>query len=407
MFKQYTAIEYMAIDVANHFGLDKLEFEDRIQWVKTNQDCLESLADKAEDKPLYVKSVNHFRKALQGLPTGHTVALDSCASGLQLMSVLTGCESGAYMTGLVDPNKRMDAYSKVTEYMSQLLDENIEVPRKDAKQALMTSLYGSMAKPKEIFGKGTPAYKAFYEVLSTKCKGAYALLRILLNAWDSSKEYNHWVLPDGYNAYIPVMQSITDRVKIEELNYTMSVQTWVNKPMDFSLSICANAIHSVDAYVLRTLVRHVNYNTKQVKKTIGLIEEALLSEYVAPEHIVEEAVMPIHLYIKTGIADIVCIQHIEKIIHQLPHSMLRKLLHTLKTMLQHEPFEVITVHDSFACHANHCNTLRYWYKEILSEIAESTLLNHLLTQIYGEECNFKKINPNLASLIRNSNYGLS
>mgnify|MGYP000924552007 FL=1 len=346
MFKQYTAIEYMAIDVANHFGLDKLEFEDRIQWVKTNQDCLESLADKAEDKPLYVKSVNHFRKALRGLPTGHTVALDSCASGLQLMSVLTGCESGAYMTGLVDPNKRMDAYSKVTEYMSQLLDENIEVPRKDAKQALMTSLYGSMAKPKEIFGKGTPAYKAFYEVLSTKCKGAYALLRILLNAWDSSKEYNHWVLPDGYNAYIPVMQSITDRVKIEELNYTMSVQTWVNKPMDFSLSICANAIHSVDAYVLRTLVRHVNYSVKQVKKAIGLIEEALLHEYVMPEHYVEEAVMPIHLYFKTNLADIVCIQHIEKIIHQLPHSMLRKLLHTLKTMLQHEPFEVITVHDS-------------------------------------------------------------
>lgn len=418
MFKQYTAIEYMAIDVASHFGdgngmlpnsLDKLEFEDRIQWVKTNQDCLESLADKAEDKPLYVKSVNHFRKALQGLPTGHTVALDSCASGLQLMSVLTGCESGCYMTGLIDPDKRMDAYTLVTNQMNELLDQptDLVVSRKDAKQAVMTVLYGSKAKPIEVFGKDTPELKAFYHTLNHKCKGAMALLRILLNAWDSTKEYNHWVLPDGYNVYIPIMESITDRVKIEELNYTMSVQTWVNKPMDFSLSICANAIHSVDAYVLRTLVRHVNYNTKQVKKTIGLIEEALLSEYVAPEHIVEEAVMPIHLYIKTGIADIVCIQHIEKIVHQLPHSMLRKLLHTLETMLQHEPFEVITVHDSFACHANHCNRLRYWYKEILSEIAESTLLNHLLTQIYGEECNFKKINPNLASLIRNSNYGLS
>ena len=416
MFKQYTGIQYMAIDIANHFGdgngmlpisLDKMEFEARIAWVKSNQDKLESLADKAEDKPLYVKSVNHFRKALKGLPTGHTVALDSCASGLQLMSVLTGCESGAYMTGLVDPNKRMDAYSLITSYMNELLDESITVPRKDAKDSLMTSLYGSMAKPKEIFGKGTPAYKAFYEVLSTKCKGAYALLRILLNAWDSSKEYNHWVLPDGFNAYIPVMQSITDRVKIEELNYTMSIQTWVNKPMDKGLSICANAIHSVDGYVLRTLVRRVNYKVKQVKKAIGLIEEALLSEYVIPEYYVEEAVMPIHLYIKTGLADIVCIQHIEKVVHQLPHDMLRKLLHTLKTMLKHPPFEVITVHDSFACHANHCNTLRYWYKEILAEIAESTLLNHLLTQIYGEECNFKKINPNLSSLIRNSNYGLS
>ena len=244
MFKQYTGIQYLAIDVANHFGLDKLEFEERIAWVKTNQEVLESLADKAEDKPLYVKSVNHFRKALKGLPTGHTIALDSCASGLQLMSVLTGCESGAYMTGLVDPNKRMDAYSLLTEYMNQLLDTGITVPRKDAKQALMTSLYGSMAKPIEIFGKGTPAYKAFYEVLKTKCKGAYTLLNILLDAWDKSKTYNHWVLPDGYNAYIPVMESITDRVKIEELNYTMSIQTWVNKPMDFGLSIPANMVHS-------------------------------------------------------------------------------------------------------------------------------------------------------------------
>lgn len=246
MFKQYTAIQYMAIDVANNYGLDKMEFEDRIQWVKSNQDCLEALADKAEDKPLYIKSVNHFRKALKGLPTGHAVALDSCASGLQLMSVLTGCESGAYMTGLIDPNKRMDAYTLVTSHMNELLDQptDMVVSRKDAKQAVMTVLYGSTVKPIEVFGKGTPELKAFYRVLETKCKGAYALLRILLNAWDSSKEYNHWVLPDGFNAYIPIMQSITDRVKIEELNYTMSVQTWVNKPLEFGLSIPANMVHS-------------------------------------------------------------------------------------------------------------------------------------------------------------------
>ena len=137
-----------------------------------------------------------------------------------------------------------------------------------------------------------------------------------------------------------------------------------------------------------------------------MIKEALAIEYVAPEHVVEEAVMPIHLYIKTGLADIVCIQHIDKIVHQLPHDMLRKMLFTLETMLQHEPFEVITVHDSFATLAGNCNRLRYWYKEILAEIAESTLLNHLLTQIIGEDCTFKKINPNLASLIRNSNYGV-
>lgn len=407
MFKQYTGIEYMAIDVANNYGHDKMEFEDRIQWVKSNQDNLESLADKAEDKPLYVKSVNHFRKALKGLPTGHTVALDSCASGLQLMSVLTGCESGAYMTGLVDPNKRIDAYGLTTKYMNELLDTQIQVARADAKDAVMQTLYGSSSIASELFGYKSPAYYAFYKVLSNKCKGAYALLNTLINAWNSEALFNHWVLPDGYNAYIPVMESIISRVKIEELNYTMSIETKVNKPTDTSVTLAAHCVHSVDSFVLRTLVRRCNYNPKQVKKAIGLIEEALRNEYVAPQYIVEEAVMPIHLYLKTSLADIVCIQHIEKIVHQLPHDMLRKLLFTLETMLQHEPFEVITIHDSFGVLPNHCNTLRYWYKEILSEIAESTLLNHLLTQIYGEECTFKKINPNLASLIRNSNYGLS
>ena len=80
-FKQFSGIEYLAIDIANAYGLDKETFENRIDWVKQNQDRLETYTDFAEDKYLYAKSVNHFRKALKGLPTGHTVALDSVCSG--------------------------------------------------------------------------------------------------------------------------------------------------------------------------------------------------------------------------------------------------------------------------------------------------------------------------------------
>ena len=99
MFKQFTGLEYLAIDVANAYGLDKKPFEERIQWVKDNQATLETLTP--EEPHLYNKAVAHFRKALKGLPSGHAVALDSCASGLQLMSVMTGCKSGCYMTGLI------------------------------------------------------------------------------------------------------------------------------------------------------------------------------------------------------------------------------------------------------------------------------------------------------------------
>lgn len=245
MFKEYTGIEYLAIDVANAKGLDKKEFETRIQWVKDNQHQLMDLVNQADEPILYTKAVNHFHKALKGLPTGHTVALDAVCSGLQLMSVMTGCKSGCEITGLIDPNKRVDAYTEVTKYMNELLgDEAVEVDRKDAKASIMTSLYGSKAKPIEIFGEDTHQLEAFYQALEDKCEGAYTLLNELIDAWDRSKTFNHWVLPDGYNVYIPVMQSITDRVKIEELDYTMSVQTHVNKPLDYSVSLAANAVHS-------------------------------------------------------------------------------------------------------------------------------------------------------------------
>lgn len=133
-------MQYLAIDIANQFGLDKLNYEDRIEWVKTNKDNLENLNSKAEEPELYWKAVNAFRKAQNGEAIGHTVALDSVCSGLQIMSAVMGCKSGAEMTGLIDPNNRVDAYTIVTDYMNELLAkagmQGVVVSRKDAKQAV-------------------------------------------------------------------------------------------------------------------------------------------------------------------------------------------------------------------------------------------------------------------------------
>lgn len=161
------------------------------------------------------------------------------------MSVMTGDESGCYMTGLIDPDTRTDAYTLITDYMNHLLGGNaVRVTRKQGKDAVMQTLYGSQSAATNLFGTGTPAYYAFHQALNDKCKGATTLLRILLNAWNPTKHYNHWVLPDGFNAFIPVMVKQEDRVSIKELNYTMSVETQVNKATEFGLSLAANMTHS-------------------------------------------------------------------------------------------------------------------------------------------------------------------
>ena len=139
--RQFTAWEYLMIDVANQFGLDKKLFEERIEWAQTNIDKLEELAVHAETKPLYHKAVMAIRKVQQGKPTGHMVGLDASCSGLQLMSAMTGCWVGAEATNLVNPDARNDAYSMCTETMNQALAAqllSVQVPRAKAKQALMT-----------------------------------------------------------------------------------------------------------------------------------------------------------------------------------------------------------------------------------------------------------------------------
>lgn len=77
----YLPFEYLAIDIANHAGNDKSTFPERLEWFKQNHKDLESLADQAEDKPLFVKSVQVLRDVQLGRATGHMVSLDAICSG--------------------------------------------------------------------------------------------------------------------------------------------------------------------------------------------------------------------------------------------------------------------------------------------------------------------------------------
>lgn len=215
----FTGFEYLMIDCANHYGLDKELFEDRIQWVKDNLDSLESHADQADKKPLFVKAVMAIRKAQAGIPTGHLVGFDATSSGIQIMSALTGCKAGAEATGLVNPNKRADAYTACTELMNEILGgEGISVPRKKAKTALMTAFYGSKAQPLKLFGEDTPEIAAFYSAATKLAPGPWQLLQDLLASWQPYAKMHAWQLPDGYEAKVKVMAEKESRIEVQELD---------------------------------------------------------------------------------------------------------------------------------------------------------------------------------------------
>ena len=239
--KEFNPMQYLAIDIANQYGLDKENFETRIQWVKNNINCLEEYTDEAEEPILYYKAVKALRDVQAGKPIGHTVALDSASSGLQLMSAVMRCKSGASLTGLIDPHNRKDAYTELTEKLNAKLDSELAIPRKDSKRALMTFLYGSRKVPEEVFDTNVGL---FYETVEEECNGAYTLLQILLDSWDKKALHHSWYLPDGHYAHCPVMETVSKRINLSDWEYTPVAIVKENTTLKFGLSNPANAVHS-------------------------------------------------------------------------------------------------------------------------------------------------------------------
>lgn len=415
MFKTYLPIEYVCIDIANNFGLDKELFEDRIEWVKNNNHQLEELLDDVkEDKVLYIKSVLALRAVQRGEATGHLISLDATNSGIQIMSAITGCRKGAEITNLLPIDKRYDGYTVITDEMNHLLKcrgaASITVSRKDAKNAVMTSGYGSKKVPKEVFGEGE-LLEIFYEACFNKAEGAFTLMDVLINAWQPFALEHSWVLPDGYYANIKVMEKKEIRIEVDELNHlTFTTNIEENIGSERGVSLVANVIHSLDAYLLRNVVRRCNYNPKMIKNKLSILkrtqelrERGELTEETPTGKLADHLEVTNYMaLIDTAILPLVT----AKTANQLADWHISTLIRIMEDMLKYKPAQVITVHDAFRCHPNSGDVVRYWYKEIMAELAESNVLNCIMMQITGNDPHYPKLSNNLADDIRNSNYAI-
>jgi len=408
----YTGWQYLLIDLANHFGHDKLLFEERIQWSTDNLPNLEALADQAETKPLYIKAVLAIRKAQAGQPTGHLVGLDASCSGIQVMSALTGCVAGAESTGLINPNVRADAYGKTTKVMGEILGSDVDVSRDDAKDALMTSFYGSKKMPKEIFGEDTPELNAFYQAALVVAPGAWELLQDLLASWQPYALAHSWKLPDGFDARVKVMQKKEARIEVDELDHaTFTYEFYENQGSKNGLSNVANLTHSMDAWILRSMHRRCNYDREVAERADKAIEIELLARTLGSKQLPlidgNKLAYYVEQYRRSTLADAVILPFITEVsVRFLSDDHLLALSKIVTGMLAYQPFELVTVHDEFKAHANNMNHVRWQYREILAEIAESSVLDDLLSQINGVPGTFNKLSFNLPEQIRESAYAL-
>lgn len=403
-----TGLEYLKIDVASNFGLDKKTWNERIEWFDANEANFDLLIKQAETPALFYAGVQAYRKALRKEKSGYPISLDATSSGLQILACLTGDRKAAELCNVLNFSEeaiiqRRDGYTVIYNEMVRQIGEEGRIKRDDVKRAIMTALYGSEAVPKEVFGEGL-LLSIFEETMARMAPAAWGLNKAYIGMWNPEKYCNSWVLPDNFHAHIKVMDSDIETVHF--LNAPFDIERKVNRPTEQGRSLGANTTHSIDGMIVREMARRCNYDVVQVQLIQRMLEE--VRDGYSPSVVEHEATEQVRTlwshYKQSGYLS-------AAILHWLDYDNIMlvepAVIEELIASLPAKPFEVISIHDCFRCLPNYANDLRKQYNNQLMLIARSNLLSFMLSQILGRQVEVGKEDPDMWKEIMDAEYALS
>jgi hypothetical protein len=396
----FTGREYLKIDIANNFGLDKVSWADRIAWFDQNEQNLTALIPQAKEPALFYAGSKAWRDVQAGRPIGYMISLDATSSGLQLLAALTCDPLTASLCNVTDTGNREDAYQGIYNYMLTKVGPQTVISKEDTKQAVMTAFYSSKAVPKRVFGEGE-LLDVFYSSLKELAPGAWDLNEAMLSLWNPTAYEHAWVLPDNFHCHIKVMNQVRETVMFGPKAYDIFYN--VNAPTEEGRSLGANTIHSIDGMIVRELTRRCDYDPKVVDRLYKLIREGNCDSQLADED--DEMVQTLwDHYQRSGFLSARIIDHLnEDNLGLVDAREIKELLDSLPF----KPFKIVSIHDCFRVLPHYGNDLRTQYNIQLQLIAKSSLLQDIISQLLGKPVPIGKVDPTLHSQIRHANYALS
>jgi len=397
----FSGRDYLRIDIANNFGLDKEDWNVRLDWFNSNEHQLDKLIKQAETPALYYAGIQAWKKTQAGRPTGYPISLDATSSGIQILACLTGDRKAAELCNVVNTGHRQDAYTGLYQKLLDKVGESAKVSRKDTKQAIMTAFYNSTAVPKRVFGEGA-ILNCFYETMKENAPGAWELNETMLNIWDNTALMNSWVMPDNFHIQIKVMGNVTERVHF--LGSPFDVNYSQNMPIENGRSLGANMTHGIDGMVVKEMERRCNFDPVKIEQVRNITRH----NYKEAREDNDKNRMVKTLwghYLDCGFLSTRILDYITP--HNAGHVTDMQPIVEMIDSLPKKPFELLSIHDCFRCLPNYGNDLRKQYNICLSNIAKSNLLSFIISQIINRKVTIGKLDDNLWKDILDTEYALS
>jgi DNA-directed RNA polymerase len=161
-------VYWLAVHGANCYGVDKVSFEDRVQWVRDNQlAILDSAYDSVDGERFWCDAENPFQflafcfEWAGYIEEGKTyeshipVGMDGSCNGLQNFSGLLLDPIGGAATNLVPGQSPNDIYQEVADVLNAKVEQDVavgdenaklwrgKITRKVTKRGVMTTPYGA------------------------------------------------------------------------------------------------------------------------------------------------------------------------------------------------------------------------------------------------------------------------
>lgn len=403
--RQFTPREYLQIDIANNFGLDTENWEDRLQWFKDNEHQLNELVSQAKEPALFFAGVKAWRQVLKGEAIGYPISLDATASGFQVLACLARDRDAASLCNVVDTGNRLDAYTVIYDAMMEAIGQEGALDRKHTKRAVMTSLYASEAVPREVFGEGA-LLDLFFSTMNERAPRVWSLNTLFKKLWNPLATHHKWILPDNFHVEIKIMGNVKEPVKFAGNTYEVTRK--VNMPLPEGRSLGANITHSVDGMVVREMLRRCSYDPKVIDRVRLALVNVHRSNPVNRINAVGDDKMVYLLWARYQETGYLSARILDHITNDNVAIVDRQVLQELVNSLPVKPFDLIAVHDCFRCLPSYGNDLRQQYVRQLHLIAKSNLLNSLVSQIVGQPVEFAGGDDTLADdILAGCEYALS
>ena len=428
--KNLTSYEYSLKTLANHAfkGSDKETLEVQVALGKKLLPMLPQLSTMEGVKEFSMKhtleasnvrGVMSLSKDILNHEFGW-VPLDTASSQSLITSVITRDTECLNRIFHLDSNMPSDIYTTIGEEIRKTFNLG-DIPRKVIKKALMAWGYGGSAGLCSLTNTKPEQLAEVMRDISKELgfQGIYAMRQACLDAWDEDALEHSWELPDGYEIHQVITQDtfardmltgqyvypakrveITLNGKQRGIDCRWSKVGKRNKKESGTRSIGANLIHSLDAFLMREIVR-------RCKQDFAIKPEEFKEVIKFGFSMSEDKALDIYnMWRETNVVSLNILNHLHAG-DKLPSDYYDAICKIIDT-LPEEGFDIRPIHDEFACLPRYANAMRRQFNHLIAELYQGTILQYFCKQFELLDIKpMEDVKPEMVEQILQADYLLS